>query len=84
MLGLGAVYAFPALRPALRSAFALFFGALATVNGFLHVKHIADSGAAASDLTGALAAAAGVVLIALAIAIPWLHRGEGAAGPRRR
>ena len=50
----------------------------------LHVKHIADSGAAASDLTGALAAAAGVVLIGLAIAIPWLHRGEGPAGPRRR
>jgi hypothetical protein len=84
VLGLGAVYAFPALRPALRSAVALLFGALATVNGMLHVKHIADSGAAASDLTGALAAAAGFVLIGLAIAIPWLHRGEGAAGPRRR
>lgn len=84
VLGLGAVYAFPALRPALRSAVALLFGALATVNGLLHVKHIADSGVAASDLTGALAAAAGVVLIGLAIAIPWLHRGEGPAGPRRR
>jgi uncharacterized protein len=84
VLGLGAVLAFPALRPALRSAVALLFGALATVNGMLHVKHIADSGAAASDLTGALAAAAGVVLIGLAIAIPWLHRGEGPAGPRRR
>jgi uncharacterized protein len=84
VLGLGAVYAFPTLRPALRSAVALLFGALATVNGMLHVKHIADSGAAASDLTGALAAAAGVVLIGLAIAIPWLHRGEGPAGPRRR
>ena len=84
VLGLGGIYAFPSLRPALRSALALLFGALATVNGMLHVKHIADSGAAASDLTGALAAAAGVVLIGLAIAIPWLHRGEGPAGPRRR
>ena len=83
-LGLGAIYVFPSARPGLRSAIALLFGALATVNGMLHVKHIADSGAAASDLTGALAAAAGAVLIALAIAIPWLHRGEGAAGPRRR
>ena len=83
-LGLGAIYVFPSARPGLRSAIALLFGALATVNGMLHVKHIADSGAAASDLTGALAAAAGAVLIALAIAIPWLHRGEGTAGPRRR
>jgi len=84
VLGLGAIYAFPFLRPALRSALALLFGSLATVNGMLHVKHIADSGAAASDLTGVLATAAGAVLIGLAIAIPWLHRGEGTAGPRRR
>jgi len=72
------------MRPAARSAVALVFGTLATVNGMLHVKHIADQGAAASDLIGALAAAAGVVLIGLAIAIPWLHRGEGTAGRRRR
>jgi uncharacterized protein len=84
VLGLGAVYVFPSLRPALRSAIAVLFGSLATVNGMLHVKHVADSGAAASDLTGVLAAAAGVALVGLAIAIPWLHRGEGPAGPRRR
>ena len=84
LLGLGAVYVFPYARPALRAAIALVFGALAIVNGMLHVAHIADQGAAASDLTGALAAAAGVVLVGLAIAIPWLHRGEGSAGPRRR
>jgi hypothetical protein len=83
-LGLAAVYAFPSVRPALRSALALFFGALTTVGGMLHVKHIAGQGAAASDLTGAVAAAAGLALVGLAIAIPWLHRGEGAAGPRRR
>ena len=47
ILGLGAIYIFPSMRPALRSAVALLFGALATVNGMLHVKHIADSGAAA-------------------------------------
>jgi uncharacterized protein len=83
-LGLGAIYVFPSARPGLRSAIALLFGALATVNGMLHVKHIADSGAAASDVTGVLAAAAGAVLVGLAIAIPWLHRGEGPAGPRQR
>jgi hypothetical protein len=83
-LGLGANCVFPSLRPGLRSALALLFGSLATVNGMLHVKHIANSGVAASDLTGVLAAAAGAVLVGLAIAIPWLHRGEGAAGPRRR
>ena len=30
-----------------------------------------------SDVTGVLAAAAGLVLIGLAAAIPWLHRGTG-------
>jgi hypothetical protein len=84
VLGLGAVYAFLFLRPAARAAVAFFFGALAVVNGGLHVKHIAAHGAAASDLTGALALGAGVVLIALAATIPWRHRGEGTAGPRRR
>jgi len=84
VLGLAAIYAFPSARPAARSALALFFGALATVNGMMHVKHIADAGAATSDLTGALAAAAGLALVALAIAIPWLHRGEGTASRRRR
>jgi hypothetical protein len=84
VLGLGAIYAFPFLRPAARAAVAFFFGALAIVNGMLHVKHIAAEGAAASDLTGALALAAGVVLVGLAIAIPWLHRGEGTAGRHRR
>jgi dienelactone hydrolase len=85
VLGLGAIYVFPYARPAARSAIAFLFGALAIVNGMLHIKHIAELGAAASDLSGALAAAAaGAVLVGLAIAILWLHRGEGAAGRRRR
>ena len=37
-----------------------------------------------SDVTGALALAAGVVLIALGLWIPWRHRGEGAQTARRR
>jgi hypothetical protein len=84
VLGLGAIYAFPFMRPAARAALAFFFGALAIVNGMLHVKHIAAEGAAAGDLTGALALAAGIVLVGLAIAIPWRHRGEGTASRRRR
>ena len=84
VLGLGAVYAFPFVRPAARAALAFFFGALAIVNGALHVKHIAAESAGASDLTGVLALAAGIVLLGLAAAIPWLHRGEGPAGRRRR
>ena len=85
VLGLGAVYAFPFLRPAARSAVALFFATLATVDGAMHAKHIAaESGAAASDVTGILALAAGVALIGLAAATLWLHRGEGEVSGRRR
>ena len=84
VLGLGAVYAFPSLRPAARFALAVFFAALATVDGAMHAKHIAAESVAASDVTGVLALAAGVVLIGLAAAVLWLHRGEGKASGRRR
>jgi hypothetical protein len=84
VLVLGAVFAFPYLRPAARAPLAFFFGALAIVNGALHFKHINGEGMAGADLTGVLALAAGVVLVGLAAAIPWRHRGEGTAGPRRR
>ena len=70
------VLAFPSLRPGLRAALAFTFGGLALVNGALHVSHIEKYGAAASDVTGALAAVAGIVLLGLAAAIPWRHRGE--------
>jgi poly(3-hydroxybutyrate) depolymerase len=84
VVGAVAIAVFPSLRPALRCAVAFLFGTLATVNGAMHVKHIADMGADTSDITGAMAAAAGVALIGLAVATPWLHRGEGTAGRRRR
>ena len=84
VLGLGAVYAFPSLRPAARFALAVFFAALATVDGAMHAKHIAAESVAASDVTGVLALAAGVVLIGLAAATLWLHRGEGEVSGRRR
>src|SRR5512133_153073 len=65
VLGLGAIAAFPYLRPAARAAIAFFFGAIAAVNGDLHLRHITAEGVATSDLTGALALAAGVVLVGL-------------------
>ncbi len=75
--GVGAVFAFERLRPGLRAFLAFAFGGLALVNGGTHVLHVTSHGAAGGDVTGALAAAAGVVLLALAVAIPWRHRGEG-------
>ena len=84
ILSVGAVYAFPYLRPAARSAVAVFFAALATVDGAMHAKHIAAESLAAADVTGVLALAAGVVLIGLAAALLWLHRGEGEVSGRRR
>jgi dienelactone hydrolase len=74
---LAAVAVFPFLRPGLRAGLALTFGSLALVNGFLHLNHITADGPAHSDVTGVLAAAAGLVLVGLAAAIPWRHRGEG-------
>jgi hypothetical protein len=82
--GLAAIVVFPRFRPGFRAAIAFAFGLLAATNGVLHVIHITKDGPAHSDLTGALAAAAGPVLIGLAIWIPWRHRGEGAPTARRR
>jgi len=77
-----AVLAFPSLRPGLRSALAFAFGGLACVNGVFHLAHVVDYGPAGSDLTGVLAVGAGVLLLGLAVAIPWRHRGEGTARSR--
>jgi len=71
------VLAFPRLRPGLRAALAFAFGGLALTNGALHATHVAKFAVAGGDITGVLAAAAGVVLLALAAAIPWRHRGAG-------
>ena len=71
------VLLFPRQRPGLRAGLAFAFGGLALVNGMLHMFHIQKHGAAGGDLTGALAVAAGLVLLGLAAAIPWRHRGEG-------
>jgi uncharacterized protein len=77
-----AVIAFPRLRPGLRATVALAFGVLAVTNGALHVMHIAGGGAGGADVTGVLAAAGGAVLVGLAAAIPWRHRGAGTRAGR--
>jgi uncharacterized protein len=77
-----AVLVFPSLRPGLRSALAFAFGGLACVNGVFHVAHVVDYGAAGSDVTGVLAVGAGALLLGLAVAIPWRHRGQGTARSR--
>lgn len=82
--GIAAIVVFPQLRPGLRAGVALVFGVLAIVNGALHAAHIYLDGAAASDYTGVLAMAAGVVLVALGIVIPFRHRRDGTRTRRRR
>ena len=82
--GLAAAWAFPRLRPGVRAGVSLLFGILAAVNGGTHVAHVLVDELARSDLSGLFAVAAGVVLIGLGLAIPFLHRGKGAATPRRR
>src|ERR671919_2620706 len=83
-VGIGAILAFPRLRPGLRAAFSFVFGLFALVNGVLHVVHISKDGVAHSDLTGVAAVVAGAVLVALGVMIPFLHRGERAATRGRR
>ena len=79
-----AIAAFRRVRPGIRAAVAFSFGLLALVNGILHVVHIANDGPEASDVTGVLAVVAGIVLVGLALWIPWRHRGEGARTRGRR
>src|SRR3954470_6005640 len=69
-----AVIRFPSLRPGIRAAVAFAFGVLAAVNGGRHALHIVNEGGTANDVTGALALAAGVVLVGLAAWIPFRHR----------
>src|SRR3954463_6627629 len=67
---------FSRLRPGLRSALALVAGAFGRADGALHVIGVAAVGIQRSDVTGLLAAVAGLVLLALGAMIPLRHRGE--------
>ena len=60
---------YPRLRPVLRAALAFAFGALAIVNGAMHVND--------PTVTGMLVLAAGIVLVALAPVILWRERERG-------
>ena len=66
---------FPRLRPGLRAVLALVAGVAALVNGGQHVLEIGERGVDNGDVTGALAAVAGLVLLVLAVAIPLRNRG---------
>jgi hypothetical protein len=79
--GVAAIAAFPSLRPGLKAGAAGLLGALGAVNGAMHVGHVRADALAGSDVTGLLAVPAALVLLGLAAAIPFLHRGEG---PGRR
>jgi uncharacterized protein len=75
--GVGAIAAFPRLRPGLQAGLAFSFGVLAVVNGAMHIGHIDADGLSGGDVTGVAAFAAGLVLIGLAVAIPVRSRGTG-------
>jgi dienelactone hydrolase len=83
-IGVAAGSIFTRLRPGIRSGFAVVIGAVALTNGALHVVHVATAEVTTSDLTGVLAAAAGLVLIGLGFTIPVTHRGEGSSTRRGR
>ena len=72
----GAPSRIPRLRPGLRAALAFAFGVLALVNGRLHVTHVVEHGPTGGDVTGVLAAAAGLVLVGA-------RRRDPVAAPRR-
>jgi hypothetical protein len=79
-----AVVAFRRAATGIRAALALTVGAVTAVNGAMHVVHVARHEVSASDLTGLPAAVAGSVLVAMAVWLPLLHRGERNLGRARR
>ena len=75
---------FGRLRHGLQGAVAITYGALALTNGAMHAKHVVDSGASASDVTGLLALGAGAALAAVGVAAVWRGRGSRARAWRNR
>lgn len=67
---------FSRMRTGLRAAAALAIGAVTLTNGGLHLAHVVVDGPTGSDLTGVVAAGAGVVLLLLAAWLPVSRRGE--------
>ena len=75
-LGLASVWLFRRGGTGLRAFLALAAGFLTLVNGAMHVLHVVATELSGSDVTGIPAAVAGVVLVAMAAVLPFLHRGE--------
>jgi dienelactone hydrolase len=81
---LAAIWLFTWVRPGFRSALCLLTGALMAINGALHVIHILLLGPERSDITGAVALVAAMVLISLGLAIPYRHRRQASKNTVRR
>ena len=75
---------YPRMRPGLQAFAALAYGLPALVNGAMHVAHVPMDGLAREDISGIAAAGAGLVLLGLAVATPFVHRGARANGWARR
>ena len=79
-----AVLVLDRLRPGLRAGLALAGGGIVLANGALHLLHVAGGEADHSDLSGVLAAVAGLVLLGLGVVIPARHRHEVPGTATRR
>jgi uncharacterized protein len=77
-----AALALPLLRPGLRAAGAMTLGALSVALGFPSAYRLVDGGVSAVDVTGMLALAAGIILVAAGPVMLWRARHGG--GSRRR
>jgi uncharacterized protein len=77
-----ALVLYPRIRPGARAALAFALGVLITTAGAMHVVHAIVDTAELSDFTGILAAAAGVVLMALGVVVAW--RAPTSPARRRR
>jgi uncharacterized protein len=76
-----ALLAFRRGSTGVRAVLALVVGSITVTNGGLHLMHVASRELSGSDVTGVLAAAAGAVLLVMAAALPFLHRGERGLAP---
>jgi len=71
-----AALAYGRLRPGLRAAIALVFGILALVGGLIAVGGALADGLSRAEWTGLVLIPAGVVLLGLAVWLPWSERGR--------
>jgi dienelactone hydrolase len=65
------------LRTGLRAGLALLLGLPIAFYGALHVVVLFKNGLSVHDVLGSLPLLPGLTLLAVAIALPWRHRGEG-------